>query len=267
MTRKTGVTTYIGIKDKSRALSIWQQQITADFLFDLLKRKVKINEEKIVEAIIQCDIQREEAVDIGKEVHEWCEKYIRYELKQKGFDSIPDIPSFPEAVTGVNNFLQWEKEHKVKFISTERIVYSLEHDFIGLEDVEFIADNLYCDGDFKVSNGLYNSIRLQTAAYAYARMEEGGKKSQGRWAIRLSKYSEEQHCKREERKKEIKKIIARIQKKEFKDYEIKPYQVFEAKFLDNEKGHLKRDFDAFLNFKAGFKWDKETDPFYNGDNW
>jgi hypothetical protein len=266
-TRRSGVTTLIGIKDKSKALSIWQQQLTADFLFGLLAKKIKINEEKVVEAIIQCDIKRDEAADIGKEIHSWCEKYIRHKLGEKGFESVPDIPSFPEAVIGVNAFLQWEKEHKVKFVSTEKVVYSLKENFIGIEDVTFIADGLFCDADFKSSNGLYNGVRLQTAAYAYARMEDGGRKSQGRWAIRLSKYSEEEYYKRERRKKEIKQIIAKIQGNEFKDYEIKPYQVFEPKFLDNEKGHLERDYKAFLNFKAGFEWDKETDPYYNGDNW
>lgn len=265
--RKSGVTTFIGIKDKSKALMTWQQQLITDFLLGKLDAKVKIDEDLIVEAVMLSDATRDTAADIGKEIHAWCENYIRFKLKQPGFTSMPDIPNFPEAVTGVNSFLEWEKKHKVKFLSTETIVYSMKHDYVGIEDVTFIADDILCDGDFKSSNGLYNGVRLQTAAYAKARMEDGGKKSEGRWAIRLSKYSEEEYMKKEHRKKEIKMAIARIQNKEFKDYDIKPYLVFEAKFLDNEKRHLDRDFEAFLNAKSLFEWDKETDPYYNGENW
>ena len=264
--RKTGVTTLIGIKDKSRPLMSWQQGVTADFLLEKIAAKEKITVDLALEAVVQAEVQKDKAADIGHEIHAWIEGYIRNKLKQPGFETLPDMPNFPEAITGINSFFEWEKKHKVKFISTEKPVYSLEHDFIGTEDVEFIADDLYCDSDFKSSNGLYNGVRMQTAAYAMARMEAGGKKSQGRWAIRLSKYSEEEYMKREMRKAEIRKAIARIQGKEQKDYPIKPYQIFEAKFLDDEKSFLKRDFDAFLLCQALTKWDKETDSFYN-ENW
>jgi hypothetical protein len=172
------------------------------------------------------------------------------------------MPTKPEAITGVNSFLDWEKAHKVKFHSTETPVYSIEDDFVGIEDATFDADGLFCDGDWKSSNGLYNGVRMQTAAYGKARMEEGGKKTQGRWAIRFSKYSEKEYYDREERKREIKRIIARIQNKEYKETEPKPYEVFEAKFLDADKSYFKRDFAAFMLCKKLVEWDKITD-FYN----
>jgi len=258
---KTGVTSYIGIKDKSRALGMWQQQITADYLFDKLQNKQKIGENEIVEAIMQCDIRKEEAADIGTEIHSWVENYIRYKLKQKGFSEMPEMPTKPEAITGVNSFLDWEKAHKVKFFSTENPVYSLEDDFVGIEDATFEADGIFCDGDWKSSNGLYNSVRMQTAAYGKARMEDGGRKTQGRWAIRFAKYSEKEYNEREQRKQEIKRIISKIQGKEYKETEIKPYQVFEAKFLDDNKSFFKRDYEAFIMAKKLFLWDKETDFF------
>jgi len=266
-TPTTGVTTYIGIKDKSRALSMWQQQITADYLFDKLDKKCKIGEDEIVEAIMQCEIKKEEAADIGTDIHAWVENYIRFKLKQKGFEEMPDMPTRPEAVTGVNSFLDWEKAHKVKFISTETPVYSLKEGYVGIEDATFIADDLFCDGDWKSSNGLYNSVRMQLAAYGNARMEEGGKKTQGRWAIRFSKYSEKEYYAREERKREIKRVIARIQGKDYKETEPKPYQVFEAKFLDADKKFFARDLEMFLLCKKLTAWDKSTDPFIMGEDW
>lgn len=265
--RKTGVTTFIGIKDKSRPLQSWQMGITADFLLGKIARREKIDVDAVLEAVVQHELRKDEAADIGKEIHDFCERYIRHKLGQPGFEEIPDMPNFPEAITGVNSFFAWEKEHKVKYVATEKPVYSMKHDFIGTEDLVAVIDGKYCDSDFKSSNGLYNGVRMQTAAYAKARMEDGGRKSEGRWAIRFSKYSEAEYVKREERKKEIRAAIARIQGRPASNYPIKPYQVFEAKFLDNESVNLDRDFDAFLNAKALFEWDRETDPFYAGDNW
>lgn len=134
-------------------------------------------------------------------------------------------------------------------------------------DLEMIANDIYCNGDFKSSNGLYNGIRMQTVAYGNADEEEGGKKKyKGRWAIRFSKYTEAEYMKRELRKKFIKQTLARIQGKEFKDYPIKPYKVFDAQFLDYDKDSMGRDFDAFLHAKALREWDVATDSFNNGGN-
>lgn len=271
--RKSGVTTYIGIKDKSKPLGMWQQQMTVAKLLDFIEQGITIDTDKAIEACIQHELYLKEAADIGSEAHEWFEAYIRNKLKQPGFETLPEIPKFPEAVTAVNAFMEWEKKHKIQFVSTEEVRYSLEHDYVGIEDLTLLSDGKLMDGDFKTSNGLYNSVRTQVAAYAMARMEEAtysGKtkqKSHGRWAIRLSKYSEEEYYKREELKNEIKKQIARIKGTQYKEYPPKPYQVFEAKFLDNTKGRMEDDFDAFLNHKKVFEWDKRTDPFYAGEDW
>lgn len=263
--RKTGVTTLIGIKDKSKPLGIWQQQIVADFLLGKLEKGKIIDEDAVVEAILLAETLKDEAADIGKEIHDWCERHIRHKLKQKGFEKLPDMPKFPEAIMGINAFFEFEKSHKIKWVSTERPVYSKEHDYIGTMDLEAIIDGLYCNGDFKSSNGLYNQIRMQTEAYARADEEEFGKrKYEGRWAIRFSKYTEAEYYKRENRKKHIKKAISRISGKEFKDYPIKPYQIFEAQFLDNQKSYRNRDFAAFINCKELFRWNNETDSHLNG---
>lgn len=262
--RRTGVTTLIGIKDKSKPLGIWQQQIVADFLLGKLEKKQIINEDVVVEAILLAETLKDEAADIGTEIHDWCEKYIRHKLKQKGFEKLPEMPKFPEAITGINAFFEFEKTHKIKWISTERPVYSLKYDYIGTMDLEAVIDNKYCNGDFKSSNGLYNQIRMQTEAYARADEEEFGKKKyEGRWAIRFSKYTEAEYYKRENRKKFIKKAICRISGKEYKDYPIKPYQIFEAQFLDYNKTYRDRDFKAFINCKELFSWNSETDPYTN----
>jgi hypothetical protein len=266
--RKSGVTSYIGIMDKSTPLGKWQQGMTLDFLLDAVAAGVKLDEAKCIEAVIQHELYLKDASDIGHEIHGWCEHYIRHQLKQPGYEKLPDIPNFPEAQTGVSSFLAWAEEHKVKWYSTERAVYSMKHDFIGIMDFEARIDGLHCMGDFKSSNGLYNSVRMQTAAYADADEEERGPKFagyDGRYALRLAKYTEEEYIKRETRKQEIRVALAKHKGTEVKDYGIKSYQVFEAVFLDAEEGHRARDMKAFLHCKALTEWNKQTDPYHNRD--
>ena len=260
--RKSGSTTFIGIKDKSKALGSWQQTMTLDFLLKILESGKKINEDLAIEAVIQNDIAVDEAIDIGKEMHDWLEKYAKWKMKE--IKNIPEMPKLKEAITGVNSFLKWEEEHKVKYKSCERVIYSLEHDYIGTLDLEADVDGIPCLVDYKSSNGLYNSVRMQTASYLKADEEERKKKTyKGRWALRFSKYTEEEYMKREKRKKIIKAHIARIKGKDTKDYPIAPYQAFEAKFLDKDKEYLNEDFNAFLHAKNLFTWDKKTDWYSN----
>lgn len=262
--RKKGSTSFIDIKDKSEQLGKWQQTMSLDFLLKKIAEGVEINEDIAIEAVIQNDIAKDSAVNIGKEMHEWLEKYIKYRLKFKGFQSVPEMPEIPEAITGVNSFLAWEKEHKPKYISSERMVYSMKHDHTGTLDLEAVIDGVHCLIDFKSSNGLYNAVRMQTASYCKADEEEKKKKIYGgRWALRFSKYTEAEYMRREERKKVIKAHIARIKGNEFKDKPIPPYMSFEAKFLDKNKGMMEDDFDAFLHCKALYEWNIRTDWYYN----
>lgn len=260
--RKSGATTYIGIVDKSRALMSWKGNLTVGFLLKKLKEG-KITEEIICAASNIDEIEKDEAAKFGSEIHDWCERYIKAKLKIKGYE-YPELPENKQAQVGVNAFLDWEKEHKVKFVSSERVVYSKKHDYMGKMDIEAFVDGELCLVDLKSSNGLYNTVRLQTAAYLKADEEERGKKLYtGRWAVRLAKYDEKEYFEREELKKAIKKMLAAYLGKDFKNYEIPAYQVFEAKYLDEKKGELEYDFEGFLHAKALYIWNKDTDFWTN----
>lgn len=254
--RKTGVTTFIGIKDKSIALVSWATEVGADFLLDKLEKGEVITEKDILEAQDLHRIKKEQAADIGTLIHDWAENYIKYKLKHKGY-TMPDFPEDTNAQIGINAFLDWEKEHDVKFISSERVVYSRKYDYIGKMDIEAKVDGKVCLVDLKSSNGLYNSVRLQTAAYAKADEEERKKKIyEGRWAIRLAKETEKEYLWRMNKKNE-KKI------KNGKDAVNYPlYKIFEAMYLDDSKGMMEDDFEGFLAAATLHRWDKKTDFFY-----
>lgn len=257
---KTGSTTYIGIKDKSRALMTWKGQRVIDYLLKKLK-KGQIDERSIIIASYIDEIEKEEAADLGSAIHDWAEHYIKFKIGEE--KEMPDMPEDKNILIGVNAFLDWEKEYKVKFISSERVVYSKKYDYIGKMDIEAKIDGDLCLVDLKSSNGLYNGVLMQTASYLKADEEESGRKYIGRWAIRLSKHDEAEYFKREEQKKLIKRMIAEYKQKEFKDYQIAPYQVFEAKYLDSGEGFIDRDFKAFLSAKHLHQWDSETDFWKN----
>lgn len=264
-TRKAGATTFIGIKDKSTPLGIWQQQMTLDFLLNAIAKGIPLDEDKCIEAVIQNDIAKDEAADIGKEMHDWLERYAKFKLKDKSQSEFPEMPNGKEATNGVNAFLEWESQHTVKYHHAERVVYSIKNDYMGTLDLDATVDKLRCLVDYKSSNGLYNNVRMQTAAYAEADEEEGHVPYQGRWALRFSKYTEKEYIKREKRKNIMKAHIARIKSIEYKEYPIKPYQVFEAKFLDKAEDMREDDISAFLAAKILYRWDAKTDWFKNKD--
>lgn len=253
---KTGVTSIIGIKDKSTALVSWTREETAKMAFDMLSRGTVIKEAEIIESAFASERMKEKAADLGTQIHDWCEQYINHKIKPTKYP-MPEMPEDSNVVTGVTSFLQWESEHKVKFMWSERILYSQKHDYIGRADFAAKVDGLTCLCDLKSGNGLYNGVRMQTAAYAMADTEETKEKYDGRWAIRIAKETPAEYESRMGLKNRIKVLLGG------KEREIEPYQVFEAKFLDNEKGAMKDDFEAFLAAWTLLKWDRRTDFYRN----
>lgn len=245
--RKTGVTTYIGIMDKSRPLVIWATELYRDFLLDKLESG--ITQDHVFEGCMLHEEKKKAAADIGSLVHDWVEKYIK--------DENPEMPEVKEAQIGVNAFLDWVNANNVKFISSERVVYSKKHDYIGKMDIEAKVNGKLCLIDIKTSNGLYNTYSMQTAAYVKADEEESGRIYKGRWLIRLAKETEKEYRIRMDLKN------TNRMRKGKDPIEVPPYQVFETKFLDDVITNIDRDFKAFLNAKALFEWNKETDFFTN----
>lgn len=241
-----GVTTILGIKDKSAALVSWATELGRDYLLEKFEAGEPITALEIFEASKLHTVRKEEAADIGTKIHDWCEGYIKSKLGLPGYEILPALPEEKAVQLGVSAFLDWEHEHKVKFVSSERMIYSRMHKYVGTMDIEAIIDGKLALVDLKSSNGLYNSVRMQTAAYAMADMEEfPEKKYQTRWAIRLAKETEGDYHAR----------MLRKGKTGYPDY-----QVFEAKEFPVD---LDRDCAAFLAAKALFDWDKETDFYLN----
>lgn len=229
--RASGATTYGGIKDKSMPLKYWVAKIMSKFLHEILEGRT-ITKYDIEDAKKLHTKRLEEAATSGSKVHDWIESYCK---KQN-----PIMPAEENVLRGVNAFLEWEKNHKVKILEAEPVVYSRKHDYCGTIDaIATIGSKRYLI-DYKTSNGLYNDVMLQTAAYVEAYEEMTGNKIYGRWAIRLEKRSEEE-------------FQADMDEKGTPNIE---YQPFEAVYLDHDKNDRKEDFQAYLCAMGLKRWDK-----------
>lgn len=238
------VTGIIGMYDKSGALIPWAVELSVNFLRDKFLKGEKFDEACFYDAEEQHTIKKIEASNIGSIVHEWIEKHLKGEK--------PEMPETKEAQIGVNAFLDWVADNNVKFISSERAVYSRKYDFIGKMDIEAKVNGKLCLIDIKTSNGIYNTYYMQTAAYVMADQEESGKKYHGRWIIRLAKETEREYYGRMAKKN------SNRERKGKTPTNYPPYQVFETKFLDETAGNLERDFEAFLACKTLKEFENST---------
>ena len=236
------VTSIISVFDKSGALVNWATELYREFLLGI--GVGNITEEHIYEGCELHAVKKKEAADFGSKIHEFIEKYLKNEN--------PEMPEDKEVQIGVNAFLDWIKDNKVVFKSSERAVYSRKYDFIGKMDAEAKVNGKLCLLDFKSSNGLYNTMNMQTAAYVMADQEESDRKYHGRWLIRLAKETEKEYNARMEKKNLIR------QRKGKEPIDFPPYQVFETKFLDDTAGNLERDYEAFLACKKLKDFDNAT---------
>lgn len=251
MKRLTGVTSFTGkVFDKSDNLIAWALDLTSDYLEshreELLEKKADLT--AIFEhAKMESHRQKERAATIGKAVHAWIESHT---TGQK-----PDMPDDPAVLKGVLSFVEWAEENKVEFVWSERMVYSKRYKYVGTADACFLMKagpykGKRLLGDYKVSNGLYSSVRLQTAAYQGAVQEEDKKeKFDGRIAIRISAESEQEYMERME-----KKWIRR----EYKS-PIPPYQNFECRFFPAETFH--EDYEQAMNAWSLIRWDRNCDTY------
>ena len=176
-----GVTTACGMKDKSRPLLIWASRLIRDYLFKLIGEGVQITQKEVLSAVDSHEFTKNEAADIGKEIHKWIEDYIVSGEK-------PPTPEDERVRLGVIAFLQWKKENDVEFLEIEKVIYSKKYGYVGTLDAIANVNGVPTLIDFKSSKGIYLSHRYQTAAYLKAWNEEHQTSIKNRMILRLGKF-------------------------------------------------------------------------------
>lgn len=130
----------------------------------------------------------EEAGDIGHMAHTWLEWYIKALIaghKLEAENKLLNLPKDERAANCDMAALGWMHKHNVRWIATERKIYSRKYQVAGTMDGLALVDS--CDDtaccfeafkdrlslvDWKSSNHLYIEYLLQTAIYVQALTEE-----------------------------------------------------------------------------------------------
>lgn len=100
----------------------------------------------------------------------------------------PKLPVNLEMKKSFENFLNWVKEGKIKFLETERFIYSKKYKYCGTMDFLAEINGEIWVGDIKTSSGIWNEYYLQIAAYQQAYLEEFPKlKIKGGIIVRVGK--------------------------------------------------------------------------------
>lgn len=212
-----GVTTVLDVINKP-FLKAWAAKLAVEFVKDSMllpdgRFKAFSTEEFLAmlqEAKGQHKVRLDIAGDIGHIAHDILETSIKYAIEHtKGIvlelKGLPeeDTPNNRMAINCANHAFKWMQDHNVRWLATERKVYSEEFDVAGTTDGICIVDScsdLECKGcrgkvfkdrkaiaDWKSSNQLADSYAYQTAIYQFAQIEEFGDYIPDRWVLRLGK--------------------------------------------------------------------------------
>ena len=125
-----------------------------------------------------------QALNIGMEVHKWCEEAILWKLG-KGETPLPLERT--ESKNAINAFREWTKANDVEWLTVEEKVYHRGHKFAGTVDATAIVNDDYCVIDFKTSGAIYSAYHLQCAAYAKAIEDMRGKEVDKAYVLRFDK--------------------------------------------------------------------------------
>jgi PD-(D/E)XK nuclease superfamily len=127
---------------------------------------------------------KEEAADIGKQLHALVEADLKAEL---GLSPAVNVNALPDAVeTSFLHWLEWRRQHHVKPLVMEQVVYSRTHRYAGTLDLVAEVDGARTVVDLKTSRAIYGEMPVQIAAYRAAWAEMGHPTDQG-LVLRLPK--------------------------------------------------------------------------------
>jgi len=201
-----GVTTVVKIIDKSAALVPWAAKMVAEKAIRIIPTEDIFGElwvpGMVIEQFMALMLEAktaprdilEKAADIGSLAHACLEESIKYAIERTDgtIKELVDIPSDEKAMNCCNAAWDWMRKYNVRWLETERMVYSRKYKYAGTMDGFCIVDppgrkDVLTIADWKSSNGLYAEYLYQTAAYEYAYEEEFGVDVQDRWILRLGK--------------------------------------------------------------------------------
>jgi hypothetical protein len=204
-----GVTTICKIIDKSTVLLPWgckmmEQKLVHNAEQYLTDGIYQFNTKEFTTLVKEAKSAHKDKLEaagaVGHETHGWIEAFVKGVMSGSIHDKPLDLPDDAKALSAVTAALDWIKRHNVRWICTERKIFSKVYDYAGTMDGLCMADS--CSDpeccpepfkdrrtliDWKTSNYLYVEYLLQTAAYKQAYSEEMDESIEDVWVIRLGK--------------------------------------------------------------------------------
>jgi hypothetical protein len=182
----TSVTGATGIVSDANILMAWACKLTKNHLLEIIESGGMVLVDDIYTACQLFRAKRDEAGDIGTAVHDLIEKYIKSKLSKGKAIAIPKNAD-PRIINGFIAFKEWTEKNKVKFESSEQIVYSKKFDYVGTLDCRAIVNGKRTLIDFKTGNFLADTVPFQVSAYLEADYEESGREYEDRLVLHIKK--------------------------------------------------------------------------------
>lgn len=168
-----GVTTILKVINKP-ALVQWSANVACDYITNNLPLcwgddGKTWNPEKFGEVVSEArtahNKKKEDAGTQGTDVHGMLETLIKNAIEKNGGFVV-------QVETGLNNqvdtFIKWASENNVRFLDSEKRLYSETHWYAGTADFVCEIDGKLYVGDIKTSSSIYPEYFIQASAYAHA---------------------------------------------------------------------------------------------------
>lgn len=168
-------TAMTGILDKSTFLLPWALGCAKSHLLTYLEGKEKLTPEELYpiidEAISESSRKKEEAGDVGSQIHDWCEMFAQSKIDGTEEPAITEDMD-ERVLNGISGFLDFYNSHDVKFLESERLTYSMIHGWCGITDLVAIVDGVKTVLDYKTGKYIYDEQYFQLGQYWMSLDEE-----------------------------------------------------------------------------------------------
>jgi len=173
----TGITTILGVIAKP-ALIAWAANEVGKFIRTNCKTESEIYQVSEAELALACKAhaqRKKDAGDIGTEVHAVIEDLITEAISANNgrIESINLKIANPQVEEMVTHFVNWAIQNKVKFLESEKNLYSREMWTGGICDIVCEIDGKVWIADIKTASGIYPENMAQMAGYDLMLQEMG----------------------------------------------------------------------------------------------
>lgn len=149
------------------------------------RRNFFISNEDYYEWLQDCykahDRVKKDAATHGTDLHGLVEDYVNQCIDSNNGESIVALH------TEIKAFADWAKENKIRFVESEKKVYSKEYWYAGTLDILAEKDGQLFIADVKTGASIYPEYYFQMAAYRKCWQEMGGEELSGSCVIRMGK--------------------------------------------------------------------------------